>query len=152
MARNPKTLNSYPKTLSPADRLQGHIILQSSWNAVWHWCIRESLIYGTIHVLLCGFLSVKPLTVLMTRDFFIFSALKAGSALQRPGGLHGEDPPQPWAPPDPDAFRRWCRGKTGLPFVDAAMRELACNGFINNRGRQNAANLFAKARLGPAIF
>ena len=100
----------------------------------------------------CVAFPAETLTALVTRDFFIFSALKAGSALQRPGGLHGEVPPQPWAPPNPDAFRRWCRGKTGLPFVDAAMRELACTGFMNNRGRQNAANLFAKARLGPATF
>ena len=99
----------------------------------------------------CVTFSAIRLTLLVTRDFFIFSAVKAGSALQRPGGLHGEDPPQPWAPLDPGTFRRWCRGETGLPFVDAAMRELASTGFMNNRGRQNTANLFSKARLGPAV-
>lgn len=27
-------------------------------------------------------------------------------------------------------------GKTGVPFVDANMRELAATGFMSNRGRQ----------------
>lgn len=39
----------------------------------------------------------------------------------------------------------------GLPFVDAAMRELGATGYMNNRGRQNVANLFAKARRPSSI-
>lgn len=35
-------------------------------------------------------------------------------------------------------------GKTGVPFVDANMRELAATGFMSNRGRQNVASFLTK--------
>lgn len=35
-------------------------------------------------------------------------------------------------------------GKTGVPFVDANMRELATTGFMSNRGRQNVASFLTK--------
>lgn len=34
--------------------------------------------------------------------------------------------------------------QTGLPFVDASMRELAATGWMSNRGRQNVASLLSK--------
>eukprot|EP01033_Poteriospumella_lacustris_P006898 gene6898-4968_t len=37
-------------------------------------------------------------------------------------------------------FRRWQRGQTGYPFVDASMRELLVTGYMSNRGRQNVAS------------
>ena len=37
-------------------------------------------------------------------------------------------------------FERWARGQTGVPFVDANMRELNATGFMSNRGRQNVAS------------
>ena len=45
---------------------------------------------------------------------------------------------------DQALFRRWAAGQTGLPFVDACMRELAHTGWMSNRGRQNVASLLAK--------
>lgn len=38
------------------------------------------------------------------------------------------------------AFESWLLGKTGQPFIDANMRELAQTGFMSNRGRQNVAS------------
>lgn len=35
-------------------------------------------------------------------------------------------------------------GRTGVPFVDANMRELAVTGFMSNRGRQNVASFLTK--------
>merc|ERR1719230_2096196 len=35
---------------------------------------------------------------------------------------------------------RWKTGRTGIPLVDANMRELAATGFMSNRGRQNVAS------------
>lgn len=35
-------------------------------------------------------------------------------------------------------------GRTGVPFVDANMRELALTGFMSNRGRQNVASFLTK--------
>jgi deoxyribodipyrimidine photo-lyase len=48
-------------------------------------------------------------------------------------------------------------GKTGMPLVDACMRELAASGFMSNRGRQNVASYFIHKlgldwRLGAAYF
>jgi FAD binding domain of DNA photolyase len=34
----------------------------------------------------------------------------------------------------------WRRGQTGMPLVDANMRELKATGFMSNRGRQNVAS------------
>lgn len=41
---------------------------------------------------------------------------------------------------DPDKFQRWCDGSTGIPFVDAHMRQLNQTGFMSNRGRVNCAS------------
>jgi deoxyribodipyrimidine photo-lyase len=41
-------------------------------------------------------------------------------------------------------FDLWAEGKTGVPFVDAHMRELNTTGFMSNRGRQNVASFLVK--------
>lgn len=41
---------------------------------------------------------------------------------------------------DMDLFNRWCEGKTGIPFVDAHMRQLSETGFMSNRGRVNCSS------------
>lgn len=43
-----------------------------------------------------------------------------------------------------DPTRRWCEGRTGVPFIDANMRELRETGWMSNRGRQNVASFFTK--------
>jgi len=48
-------------------------------------------------------------------------------------------------------------GKTGIPFVDANMRELLATGWMSNRGRQNVASFLARDlqldwRLGAEWF
>jgi len=37
-------------------------------------------------------------------------------------------------------FEKWSQGQTGVPFVDANMRELLQTGWMSNRGRQNVAS------------
>jgi deoxyribodipyrimidine photo-lyase len=39
-----------------------------------------------------------------------------------------------------EKFQSWAKGRTGMPFVDANMRELNATGFMSNRGRQNVAS------------
>jgi len=49
---------------------------------------------------------------------------------------------------DDDAgFRAWCEGRTGYPFVDAAMRQLAATGWMHNRARMVVASFLAKDLL-----
>jgi deoxyribodipyrimidine photo-lyase len=43
-----------------------------------------------------------------------------------------------------DPARRWCEGRTGVPFIDANMRELIETGWMSNRGRQNVASFLVK--------
>jgi deoxyribodipyrimidine photo-lyase len=38
-----------------------------------------------------------------------------------------------------DHFKKWCDGKTGIPWIDAGMRELNATGFMHNRLRMNVA-------------
>ncbi|GIL43896.1 hypothetical protein Vafri_1477 [Volvox africanus] len=91
---------------------------------------------------------------LCIRDFFIFTVLKEGEAVLDERGIVGR--PVGWRR-DREAFSRWARGVTGLPFVDANMRELAATGWMSNRGRQNVASLLTKDlgldwRWGAELF
>jgi deoxyribodipyrimidine photo-lyase len=54
----------------------------------------------------------------------------------------------PWAQ-DEDLFQAWYRGTTGVPLVDAAMRELHATGFLSNRARMCVAQFAVKYLLLP---
>ena len=41
-------------------------------------------------------------------------------------------------------FNAWCEGKTGYPFVDAAMRQLLVEGWMHNRTRMVVASFLVK--------
>ena len=43
-----------------------------------------------------------------------------------------------------ELFDAWCAGRTGFPFVDAGMRELAATGFMHNRVRMVVASFLVK--------
>ena len=45
---------------------------------------------------------------------------------------------------DQGRFRAWAEGRTGVPWVDANMRELSSTGWMSNRGRQNVASFLVK--------
>ncbi|BCB19942.1 deoxyribodipyrimidine photo-lyase [Bosea sp. ANAM02] len=62
----------------------------------------------------------------------------------------------PWEP-DHKALRRWQRGQTGIPLVDAGMRELWTTGWMHNRVRMVVASFLIKHllqdwRAGEAWF
>lgn len=91
---------------------------------------------------------------LIWRDFFRFMAWKAGDRLFYASGPMDVDVDWNY---DEDAFQRWTEGTTGIPFIDANMRELKATGFMSNRGRQNVAsfltkNLWLDWRTGAAWF
>lgn len=91
---------------------------------------------------------------LMWRDYFRFLALQHGAHLFKLGGIKRTN--YRWRE-DHAQFKRWMAGQTGVPFVDANMRELALTGFMSNRGRQNVASYLAKDlqidwRWGAAYF
>jgi len=74
---------------------------------------------------------------MLWRDFFRWTLLRHGSALFKASGLKAAE----HAPRQLDQrFQDWSRGRTGMPLVDANMRELAATGFMSNRGRQVVAS------------
>ncbi|AQZ15857.1 hypothetical protein BZL39_J00220 [Zygosaccharomyces parabailii] len=48
---------------------------------------------------------------------------------------------------DKSHFEKWCYGKTGVPIVDAIMRKLLFEGYINNRARMITASFLSKNLL-----
>ena len=50
----------------------------------------------------------------------------------------------PWADPDPALLEAWQQGRTGVPMVDAGMRELWATGWMHNRVRMVAASFLTK--------
>lgn len=50
---------------------------------------------------------------------------------------------------DPDGLRRWQQGRTGIPMVDAGMRELWHTGWMHNRLRMVVASFLTKNLLIP---
>ncbi|PTS82301.1 DASH family cryptochrome [Pseudomonas sp. HMWF032] len=74
---------------------------------------------------------------MLWRDFFRWTLARHGSALFKAGGLKATER----APQQLDQrFQEWSRGRTGMPLIDANMRELAATGFMSNRGRQVVAS------------
>lgn len=45
---------------------------------------------------------------------------------------------------DSEEFEAWKKGETGVPFVDAGIRELRETGYMHNRTRQNVASFLSK--------
>ena len=79
------------------------------------------------------------------RDFFThvvvaFPRVSMGRAFRK------ETDGVPWRRA-PAEFTRWCRGETGYPLVDAAMRQLDATGWMHNRLRMLVAMFLTKDLL-----
>lgn len=91
---------------------------------------------------------------LIWRDFFRFIAKKHGTQIFQLEGIRNN---RGYWKEDRDVFYRWTAGETGIPFVDANMRELNGTGFMSNRGRQLVASFLVNDleidwRWGAAYF
>ncbi|CAN8076638.1 unnamed protein product [Agarophyton chilense] len=104
---------------------------------------------------------------LMTRDYFRWVSTSVGTKLFAVNGYSGRGSDEKSIfhidvssvrPFHRERLRKWIEGKTGAPFVDASMRELALTGFMSNRGRQNVASFlihdleFPDWRAGAEYF
>ncbi len=74
---------------------------------------------------------------LIWRDYFRIICKKHGDKIFQIGGIKNQE--DSWSR-DKSQFEAWAEGKTGVPFVDANMRELNATGFMSNRGRQIVAS------------
>ena len=74
---------------------------------------------------------------LLWRDFFRLMGKKHGNRIFLKGGVQNK--PLRQLKNNRDLLALWTEGNTGVPFIDANMRELKNTGWISNRGRQNVA-------------
>lgn len=79
---------------------------------------------------------------LLWRDYFRLIGKKYGSQIFLKGGIRGSAD-RAWKN-DREKLFAWILGETGIPFIDANMRELRETGFMSNRGRQNVASFLVK--------
>lgn len=74
---------------------------------------------------------------LIWRDYFRFICKKHGNKVFQLAGV--KNVVEKWSRNERH-FWKWANGETGIPFIDANMRELNETGFMSNRGRQNVAS------------
>lgn len=91
---------------------------------------------------------------LIWRDYFRFICKKHGNKVFQLAGI--KNAVDNWNKSE-ERFWKWAIGETGIPFVDANMRELNETGFMSNRGRQNVASFLVNDlnidwRWGAAYF
>ncbi|MCB0641030.1 MAG: DASH family cryptochrome [Phaeodactylibacter sp.] len=79
---------------------------------------------------------------LLWRDFFRLMGKKHGNLIFQRGGIQKD--PISGLRDDFGLLNKWIEGKTGVPFIDANMREIKQTGFMSNRGRQNVASFLVK--------
>jgi deoxyribodipyrimidine photo-lyase len=86
----------------------------------------------------------KLISQLYWRDFYTHLLYHRPAQLTtalRPIGRH-----IPWRN-ERGEFDRWCEGTTGVPFVDAGLRELNETGYMHNRARMVVASFLTKDLL-----
>ena len=81
---------------------------------------------------------------LLWRDFFRLMGKKHGNDIFKKAGPKQEMDAIPAWSEDMSVFRIWSEARTGVPLIDANMRELNETGFMSNRGRQNVASFLVK--------
>ena len=79
---------------------------------------------------------------LLWRDFFRLMGKKHGDHIFLKGGIQNKT--QKCWKNNWEMFQLWADGNTGVPFIDANMRELRATGWMSNRGRQNVASFLVK--------
>ncbi|MBE9597774.1 DASH family cryptochrome [Pedobacter sp. MC2016-24] len=74
---------------------------------------------------------------LVWRDYFTFKGMRFRNSIFKTKGYKNKQ--IAWEN-DPLKFEKWCSGCTGIPFIDAHMRQLNQTGYMSNRGRVNCAS------------
>lgn len=95
------------------------------------------------------------LSQLIWREFY-YHIIALNDSLSKYQPYKSETSKLIWNPPT-EAFERWKAGKTGVPIVDAGMRQLNQTGWMHNRLRMVTAmyltkNLFIDWRQGEKYF
>lgn len=91
---------------------------------------------------------------LLWRDFFQFTSKKEGTKIFKLEGLQNNLVEFQYSE---EKIQAWIEGQTGIPLIDASMRELNLTGYTSNRARQNVASFFVHDlnqdwRIGAAYY
>lgn len=73
-------------------------------------------------------------------DYWKYYCMYHSDRVFRPYGLT-KRPDYSWRV-DKNVIKRWKEGNTGMPYIDALMRELNTTGYMPGRGRLAAASYF----------
>lgn len=92
--------------------------------------------------------------LLIWREYFRHLTIKNGEKMFAPEAIAGKD--VNWRR-DESLERAWKEGRTGIPIIDANMREIASTGYMSNRGRQIVASFLTQDlgidwRVGASWF
>ncbi len=79
---------------------------------------------------------------LLWRDYFRFMFKKYGKQFFDKAGFKGQAPAE--STQQEERFAQWKAGQTGVPFIDAIMREINATGYTSNRGRLNTASFLVR--------
>jgi len=79
---------------------------------------------------------------LLWRDYMHLYGLKLKNKMFHLGGIDNRIKAD-WTI-NPAYISAWMEGRTGYPFIDANMRQLAETGYMSNRGRQIVASFFTR--------
>jgi deoxyribodipyrimidine photo-lyase len=80
-------------------------------------------------------------TQLIWREFFYYLTFYFPRVLKERSSFKSD--PITWVE-DPVGWKNWTEGTTGIPLVDASMRQLNQTGFMTNRGRLVTANYLTR--------
>ena len=86
----------------------------------------------------------KLISQLMWRDFYTHFAWRFPSMFGQ--AIRPKDRFLGWRD-DAEALERWKKGKSGVPLVDAGMRQLVATGYMHNRARMAVASYLSKHLL-----
>ena len=102
-------------------------------------CLSPLTVYWRVHAEVDSDSTRWFISELAWRDLFHYHLLYHGADVFRLGGPARARRSWSW---NTEVFQRWSSGTTGIPYLDAHMRELKLSGFMSNTGRQLVANFF----------
>ncbi len=109
-------------------------------------CLSPKLIYHELkryeHERVCNESTYWLFFELLWRDFFRLMGKKYRTRIFLKSGPQNKD--MSHLKNDWEHFWAWAEGRTGVPFIDANMRELNATGWMSNRGRQNTASFLVR--------
>ncbi|WP_419802617.1 DASH family cryptochrome [Mucilaginibacter sp.] len=87
-------------------------------------------------------LTTAVILELLWRDYYRFMFKKHGDQFFQKEGFKGQAPTE--AANQDELLEKWKTGQTGVPFIDAVMREMNATGYTSIRGRYNAASFLVR--------